>query len=777
MLNGILFRPLPVEDAHRLVRLLTKMPDIESFLELSYPNFRDIRKANQSFEEMTTWEPAITGVSTPSFAVKGAGYAVSGNYFEFLGLQPAVGRFFLAGDDEEKGSQPVIVLGNAFWKSHFGGDPDVVGQTLRLNNNPFEIVGVTGEEFHGTEVVLAPQFFTPMSMLELAGAGNREARRSQNFRVLAKLRQGVSVETAQAEMDLVMVRLADEHPTDLKDATLLVLPELKSRPDPSMHEFMPYVAAMFLSMVSLVLLIACANIANLTLARGLGRSREVSVKAALGASRWRLIRQLLTESVVLAVLGGAAGLLFTVWVAELLEGVRPPSELPFHFDYSLDSRVFAFTAATTLLTVFLSGLMPAVQASSPDLHSAMKEGGQRSSEGRGGSRTRSVLVAAEIAFATVLLVVAGLFLRSLEKGKGVYIGVEPDQILMATVSPSSSGYDLEKGKGLLDQILAEATQLPGVSHAAFTRYVPFGHSTSVFSAYPEGVAPTPDEPLRRGIYTVVSDDYFQTVRTAILRGRAFDERDHAGAPKVAIANEKFAETFWPGEDALGKRMMRGRDKSGDWYEVVGIVPTGKYQFLGEQDVAYVYLPWAQHPRREMTFQLRTAGSPPSLAPAFRELVRSIDSTVAVSGVFAFDDFIYEGRGLMHIRLTAMLMTAFSVIGLALAAIGVYGSLSYLVSRRTSEIGVRMAIGADRASVIGLVMSSGFKLVGWGLALGLVVTLGISRFVGPMLVDVSPTDPLTYFVVGMFLVLLAFLACYIPARRAARLDPVQALRQE
>ncbi len=777
MLNGMLFRPLPVKDADRLVRLSTKLSDVPYFMEVGYPNFRDLRESNESLEDMIAWAPGMPGLATASFATKALGAIVTSNYFEFFGIEPGLGRFFTGGDDEAQGSQPYVVLGHSYWTSHFGADRGVIGQTVRLNNNPFEIIGVTSEEFHGGEVIVDLQFYVPMSMLEQAGGGDREGRGGTNFRTLGRLKPGVTVSRAQAEMDLLVAGLAAQHPSQLKGASIKVIPELESRPEPSMHGFMPRIAAMFLAMVGLVLLIACANIANLALARGLGRHRELSVRVALGASRWRVVRQLMTESFVVALLGGAAGLIVAGWASSVLESIRPPTDLPFVFDYSLDERVLLFNAALTLLTVLLFGLMPAYQASKADVHGAMKDGGQRSGDSRGGNRIRSILVVSEFALATLLLVVAGLFLRSLDHAKEVFLGMRPENILLATISPRGAGYEADAGQRFLETVLDEASNIPGVMGVSFSRHMPFAYSNSGISMYPEGRPPNPDEPLKSALYSTVSSDYFKTVRTPILRGRGFDASDNADAPKVIIVNEKFAETFWPGEDALGKRMMRDRDPGGEWYEIVGIVPTGKYTFLGEPDLDYAFVPWKQNPQTEMTFQLRTAGDPASLGPGFRALVRSIDSAVPVSDVYPFADFVYDGKGLIHVRLAAMLMGSFAVIGLTLAAIGVFGSLSYFVSRHRREIGVRMAVGADRTSVVRLVLSSGFKLAGTGLALGLIATVAISKLVGAMLVDVSPTDPLTYAIVASFLILVAFLSCYLPASRAAGLDPMRVLRED
>ena len=775
MVNGILFRPLPVRDADRLVVISTKFENIPYFMEASYMNYKDILDRSETLEDAVAWEPGIPGMATETFAVKTTGIAVTSNFFTFFGIQPSAGRFFEEHDDDAQGARPEIVLGHSFWQSRFGADAGVLGSTIRLNDNPFTIVGVMPEGFSGTEFPFVPEFYAPMSMLERIGAGYRASRTNTNFRVMGRLKPGVTADQAQAEIDLLAAGLIEEHPDQLDGMTLHVIPELKARPEPAIHQIMPVIAMLFLGMVSLVLLIACANIANLVLARGLGRRREMSVRAALGATRGRLARQLITESLLVASMGGALGLGSAAWASGWLEAMRPPTDLPMVFDYSMDVRVFAFAAVATVLTGLLFGLLPALQASRPDLHGAMKEGGRGSSEGRGGRRVRSALVVSEFAVAAVLLVVAGLFVRSLDNAKEIDLGFEPEQTLLATVSPDAAGYDQEESARLLERLLERARELPGVTHAAAAATVPFGYNYDGMELYPEGRTPAPDERMDGSLMTDVTTGYFQTVRTPVLRGRVFTDDDDANAPKVAIVNEKLAEMFWPGEDPLGKRMMTGQE--GETYEVVGLVPTGKYQMLAEDDMPFLFVPWKQRRSAEMIFYLRTAGPPANLAGAFRDLVRDADASVPVSSVYAFDHFVYEGKGLMPFRMGAALMAAFAVLGLALAAVGVFGALSYFVSSRTNEIGVRMALGADRASVMRMVLGSGAKLAAIGVAFGLAGAAASAHLVAPLLLDVSPTDPLTYAVVAAFLAAVTVTACYLPARRAMRQDPVTALRQE
>ena len=775
MFNGILFRPLPVKDADRLVVFSTKFPKDSYFGGCSYRNFQDLRERSEMLEDAVAWEPALPGMAAEAFAVKTAALVVTSNYFRFLGLSASVGRFFAEHDDDALGSTPEIVLGYAFWETRFGADPGVIGSTVRLNDRPFEIVGVAPEGFHGTEVFFDPELYIPMSMLEAAGAGNRDARTNTNFRVLGRLRPGGTADQAQHEAELLAAGLIEEHPEELKGMALYAIPELDARPEPSVHRIMPVIATLFLAMVGLVLLIACANIANLMLARGLGRRREMSVRAALGATRGRLARQLISESLLVAGIGGTLGLAAAVWVSSWLEGVRPPTDLPLFLDYSMDVRVLAFVSGATVLTALLCGLLPSLEASKSDLQVAMKEGGRSSSESPGGRRLRSALVVAEFAVASVLLIVAGLFLRSLQHAGSMYLGFQPEQTLLATVSPSSAGYEPEQSVRLLDGLLRDSHALPGVTHAAMATMAPFGYSFDGMRVYPEGRPPAPDERLDMVLLASVSEDYFETVRMPLLLGRAFSLRDGKDSPKVAIVNEKLAEMFWPGEDPLGKRMKGGDE--GETYEIVGVVPTGKYQLLAEDDLPFVYLPWEQRPGSEAIFHLRTAGEPASLAPAFRDAVRARDAAVPVSSVFAFDRFVYEGKGLLPFRLGAILMTAFAVLGLTLAAVGVFGALSYFVSSRTAEIGLRMALGADRTTVMRMVLGGGVRLAAAGLALGLAAAVPTSSFVAPLLLGVSPLDPLTYAGVAAFLAAVTLLACYVPARRAMRQDPMTALRQE
>lgn len=774
MLNGLLFRPLPVRDADRLVVVSTRFANVPYNAHVSYPNYRDLLERSRSIEDAVAFEPAHPGMAADEFAAKISGAAVTSNFFEFFGLVPSLGRFFAPHDDEALGSTPEIVLGHAFWQTRLGGDPSFVGRTVRLNGDPFEVVGVAPEGFRGAEVLVDPEFYAPMSMAEKVGAGQREDRGASNHRVLARPRPGVTAGQAQAEFDLLTAGLIEEHPERLSGMSLHVIPELRARPDVSIHGIMPAIATIFLAMVGLVLLIACANIANLVLVRGLGRKREMALRAALGATRGRLAWPLLAESLIVGLAGGALGLVAASWAAAGLEGIRPPSEIPFVFDYSLDGRVLAFTSLATLGTTLLFGLLPSIRASRTDLAQGMNDGGRGASEGRSGRRARSALVVAEFALAAVLLITAGLFWRSLQEAENTYLGFEPGGTLIATVSPNAAGYESDEASRLLERVLERARELPGVSDAAMASTVPLGFSASGGRFHPEGVPLGPDERMHQALYSVVSDDYFETLRTPLLGGRALDARDDAEAPRVAVVNAAMAERFWPGQSAVGRRFIDAQDRV---LEVVGVVPTGKYQILGEDDWSFVFLPWAQRPRTEMSFHLRTDGDPEALAATFRALVREVAPAVPVSEVFPYDRFVRDGKGLMPFRLGSILMSAFAALGLALAAIGIFGALSYFVSSRTNEIGVRMALGADRGTVVSMVLGSGVRLAAVGLALGLIAALATASFVDPLLIGVEARDPLTYGLVVVFLVAVTLAACALPVLRAVRLSPVEALRHE
>ena len=593
LVNEVLYRPLPVRDADRLVRLSDKRPDSPYFAQVSQPNFRDLKEAVTTLEDLVGSGPVSPGVATDEFSIKATGVAVTGDYFHALGVDPLLGRLIRPEEDGPPGTHFVVVLGHRFWRTRFGGDPAVVGTTIQLNKQPFEIVGVLPEEFTGIEWAMDPQLYVPIAMQEGLGNNDRERRGNSNFRALARLAPGVSLEAAQAEVDSIVQALNAEHPGPNLGMRIHLIPETRTRPDPSIHEISPIISSVFLGLVALVMLIACANLANLMLSRGLDRQREIAIRRSLGAGRARVARQLFLESLLIAALGGAGALAVAAFSSEVLSNVRVATDLPIYFRFSVDWRVFAFNAAVVLLSVTLFGLFPALRASNPDLLAQIKDGGRSNTASRSARYARSGLLVAQFGVSLVLLVVAGLFVRSLQAAAGIYLGFEPAGRLMATVSPAVVGYNSDETTAILERTLEVARELPGVRSAALSYHVPFGFSASGFQLCPEGRPPAEGERMTNVGSTVVSPGYFETMGTPLLAGRDFTENDDSESDLAAVVNQKLANLFWPGEDPLGKRLSTNREGTAPWITVVGVVPTGKYQLLSEAPGPYLFMPWKQ----------------------------------------------------------------------------------------------------------------------------------------------------------------------------------------
>jgi predicted permease len=774
LLNAFLFRPLPCASPERLVGYYIGKEEGNG---LSYPYYRDVRDRNEVFSGFIAFRFATANLSGGAGGRNEYlwGYLVSGNYFDTLGVRAAMGRALTEADDRAPGAHTVVVLSHGCWQRRFGGDPAIVGKDVLLNGRGFTVIGVTPAGFFGTERLMSPEFFAPMMMQRQIEPGGDwlEARDSGTLWAVGRLKPGVTIEHAQASVNLLTGQIAKEYPDHHLGLTVkLGAPGLLV---PGIRKAAILFAAILLALVGVVLLIACTNLANLLLARAAERRREIAIRLALGASRWRLLRQLLTESLMLAGAGGVLGSLFAVWIIDALLALKPSLDIPLNIDLSADWRVFGFTAMVSLLTGVLFGLAPAWKASKPEITPALKDAApglasHRSWLGRG-------LIVAQVAMSMLTLIAAGLIARSLTNAQKADLGFNPYNAVVMSFDLSLQGYDTARGEQFYRQLLERVAALPGARSAAVTSDRPLDPAMSSGSIYVEG------RPAERGanqpeaLEGRITPGYLATMEIPLLRGRAFTERDNRDAPLVAVVNEAFARRFFPGDDplekAIGKRFSR--ERAGPLAEIVGVVKDGKYFSLGEAPQPYVYFPIFQDYSGDVTLIARSVTDTSALLAALRREVNALDATLPVYEVKTMEEHL--GFSLFPMRVAAAMSGSFGLLALALAAIGIYGVMAYAVSQRTREIGIRIALGAQESDVLRLVAGRGLTLVAIGLLIGLIAALLLTRFMESLLFGVSATDPLTFAVITSLLTFVALLACWIPARRATKVDPMIALRCE
>jgi len=779
LFNGMLWRPLPVQNAKNLVILAQKSQAFEFASNLSYADFEDYRKLKDVFSDVVAYTPSPVNLGAQGRPERAWVEFVSGNYFSAFGLQPAVGRMFAPDEGWVPDKDPLMVLGYEFWQKRFGGDRNVVGQTVLVNNRTYTIIGVAPEKYVGAYYWLHPDFYVPISTIGFADPSQKDTltnRASAFLRVLGFLQPGVTPIQAMAAAQPLDRRLERDYPDIHKGLSLTVMPELSGRPEPGIGGFMSTAMLIFMALVGLVLLIACANVANLILARANGRRKEFATRVALGASRWRMARQLLTETVLLALCGALLGFLLARWAGMGLSTIRIPTDIPLHlFNLELDWRIFTFTFVAALLTGVFAGLVPALQASRTDLADTLKAGGRSGGGSAGHHRFRNALVISQVAVSVLLLACAGFFIRSLQNSAHVDMGFRVDHTLMMSVDLGLQGYSEERGQQFYKQATERLRQLPGVRDAAFTADIPMGYNNYFVNVFPEGQAIDEKAKTEIAVGNQVQPSYFRAAGTPVIQGREFTDADNAGSPKVAIINEMFAKKIWPGENPLGKTFRTKKDEQP--IQVVGVTRTGKYLFLYEPPQAAAFFPMAQRYSSTGTLLVYTQNDPQQMAGAVRDQIAQLDATMPVFAVTTMDAHVQYGKPLLPARLGAMLVGAFGVLGLILASVGVYGVVSYSVSQRTQEIGVRTAMGAQRGHVLKLILKQGMTMASIGTGVGLVLSLLLFRGMATVLYGVKSFDPLTLSSVSVLLLLVAFVASYVPAIRATHVDPVVALREQ
>jgi putative ABC transport system permease protein len=777
IVNGFLLRPLPVKSPGQIMVVAGRMTnDTIGIPTLSYPQLIDLRKQATVFSDIFGSETGIGGLSFQGHTEEFVFSYVTGNFFTALGIQPALGRFVVPPQGETGSKDPYIVLSYSYWQKRFGRDPSIVGKQALLDGEEAVIIGVAPKGFQGTQFAVDMEGYVPLNMLSNA-AKFWPDRTARNLSVLARLNPGVSLSQAESSVNLIAARLAEQYPATDKGVTLRVIPERFARPQPFTTNIVPFIAGLFLVLAGLVLLLACMNVANILLVRATVRQREMAIRAALGVGRTRLMRQLLTESMVLALFGGTGGLLLGKWSTRTIPLLLPATKgIPIHLDFSFDWRVFVYALAAALFTGVVMGLWPAFRASRADVNAVLHGEGRSDSAGSSRHRLRSVLVVAQVGGSLVLLIVAGLFVRSLIGAQRTYLGFDPDHVLNVTLDPNEAGYDAVRTNNFYKELERRASALPGVQDASLAVTVPMGMSSETSHVYIEGRILPPSQQPPLVFYNGVDAGYFDTMRVPLLRGRAFTQNDDEKAPRVAIVNQTMAQQFWPDENPIGKRFSVTA-ATGPFIEVVGVAADGKYVFLGWSHQPYYYVPLAQNYQSYRTLQLRASVAPESLIPQVESEIHTIDPAIPVSDIRSMKESLAGANGYFIFRVGAMLAASLGTLGLILAVVGVYGVVSYAASQRTHEIGIRMALGANRWNILALVLRQGLLLVVAGVGVGLALAWALTRSMATLLIGVSPTDALTFGSTTLLLAAIGFWACYAPARRAMRLNPMAALRHE
>jgi macrolide transport system ATP-binding/permease protein len=779
--NFIALRPLPVKDSGQLVVLATRDKLTSEIHDVSYADFLDYRKQANAFSDMLAYKLGFDGFAADKRADHIISSYVTGNYFSMLGIQPAIGRLIEQSEGWTPGADPVVVLGYAYWQRQFGGDPGVIGKRVLLNGKPVTIIGVAQEHFAGVYYFLEMDAYVPIGQSASATDSlwtARDARGKAGLFVLARLKSGTSLTEARVALNVVAARLARQYPDAERNISIAAYPERLARPQAGAANDLPVLLPLFLFLALLVLLVACINVANLALARTIDRAGEMAVRAALGAGRARLLRQLLAENLVLALLGGGVGMVLGKWLASALRGLVTPVDLPmFRMNFEFDWRVFGYCFAISVLAGTIVGLIPARKLWRSDLNSMLHEGGRALSGGQRRDRSRSALVVVQVAGSMTLLIVAGLFVHMADKAQHMDLGFDPHQVLNLLLDVEQLNYDEASGKKVYGEILTQVAALPGVESAAYAYSVPFSTTGTRFaSVFLENTISQRGNSPPAVYFNIVSPKYFNTMRTALLRGRVFADSDNHQTPPVAIVSQKMAEQFWPGEDPVGKRFRIAKAPSA-WIEVVGVARDTKVVNPVPWTIPYFYLPLAQNYSSHLALQIRTPLPPEMLALQVEDRVRAIDPALAVYGVLTMDQQIQGANGFFLFHLGSRTAGGLGMLALLLAAIGIYGVVSYTVNRRKHEIGVRLSIGAQRNEILTMILCQGMTLVAGGAVLGIALALAIAHAASHFLLGVSPQDPLTFVGGSVVLGTAALLACYLPARRATRVDPMIALRCE
>jgi putative ABC transport system permease protein len=775
LVNTVLLRSLPVERPEEIVSVSVRGKD-DSMQAFSHPNYVDFRDQNQVLSGLLVYRFVPLSMSRSGNNERVWGYEVSGNYFDVLGVKAIKGRTFTHEEDRARLANPVVVVSYDSWQQRFGGDPDLVGKDVLINNHPFKVIGIAPDGFKGTELVYAPEIWVPASMIEWVepGSGWLDNRSSNNFFGVGRLKPGVTPRQAEASLNGLALQLAKQYPNDNEGQSIKILPTGFIIPE--LRGAVVNFTWVLMAAVAMVLLVTCTNLAGLLLARATERRREIAIRLAMGANRYRLIRQLLTESVLLSLAGGVGGVLLAIWIIKTLLAFKPPVDFPLVIDVSIDWRVLLFSLLLSLITGVIFGLAPTLQATRPSLLKSLKDNAAQGGASR--NLLRSGLVVAQMALSLVVLIGAGLVVRTLQQLQTMNPGFDPQNALMMSFDVGLQGYDEAKGRQFYRQLGERVQAVPGIKSAAIANYVPLSLNYNSNSIFVEG------QPAERGANapTAMSGQagprYFETLATPILQGREFTDQDTDKTEQVAVVNETFVRRLLPftksNADAINRRIsLRGPE--GPFVRIVGVAQDGKYFNIAEEPRSFVWRPLSQSYSSNAMIVVRTAGKPESMIAAVRREVQALDPTLPVFDVTTLTD--HMRLALFPPRVAAAVLGVFGIVALLLSAIGIYGITSYAVAQRTREIGIRMALGAQLGDVLKLVVTHGVKLTLLGVGIGLLGAFLVTRAITSVLYGVSATDPFTFGSVTLVLVVVALLACYFPARRATKVDPLVALRYE
>jgi len=778
--DAILLRPLPVPDSGRVVEIDSTAPG-NRLGSMSFPDYVDLRDRTRTLSAMACYEMVPMGISASreGAAHLTLGVMVSGNFFSGLGIDIPVGRGFRADEDATPGKDLVAVISHSLWESEFESDPGVIGRKLRVNGTDFTVVGVAPAGFAGPEAFVVSEVYVPMNAYPQAMPNSTSAfltaRGNRRLTLYGRLKPGVSASQANAELSTIARNIATQYPDTNRDRTVVVLNYLKARFENDPMDAM--LGLMLLALSGMVLLIACANVANLVLARGTVRAKEIAIRMAIGGTRWQLVRQMLTESLLLALLGGTAGLAVGYAGVQFLSSVRFPSDFPLAFGVRMDTRLLVFSFSVAIATGLIFGLLPALRSTRTDLSTTIKASDQGPGKAfwRGRLAGRNVLVTAQLMLSVVLLILSAFFMRGFDAARHVDPGFRIDHTFFFTLDASMVRYNETKAREFYRQVGDRLRGRTGIRDVALSSTIPYMPSQNMRRILVDGYQTRPGEDSPSAWSYLVDDHYFAVMETRMVSGRAFTDRDTASSPRVAIVNETLAARAWPNRDPIGQR-MRLDGPNGPVVEVAGVAKDGKYLYWAEPAQAVVWTPFSQEYNSQMKVIVRTEGDPAAMTAAARAEVRALDPDIPVVNLNTMAGF-YEDRAMLGPRLIAQTVTAIGLVGVLLAIVGLYGVVAYAVSRRTREIGIRMAIGARPMDVLRMVLAQGLAFTAIGVAAGIVITLAAARFLQNLAVGVSPRDPAVLIGVPAILALVMLAACWLPARRASRIDPIRALRQD
>jgi predicted permease len=779
IVNALLLRPPAVKDPNNLMAIYTSDMSGYQYGRSSYPDYLDFQERGKTLSGLVAYASTPLGVTLGDRTERALGEAVSGNYFAVLGVTAFRGNTFNPDQAKIPGAYPVVVVSYKFWRNWLGADAGSVGRTLVLNGNNFTIIGVAPQSFAGLQFGVLPDVWVPLTMQAqvMPGPDMLKDRSARWLSIVGRLADGVEPKLAASEFNLLADQQRNMYPESWggvrgESRAITIRPERESRLESGLRGGILEFIALLWVIIGLVLIVACANVANLLLGRAAARRKETAIRLALGAQRVRLIRQLLTESIMLSLIGGLVGLLLALWGTSILQTFKPPVSTPLNFDFSIDMRVFVFTLIVSLITGIVFGLAPAMQSSKPDLVQALK--GESAVHGKAQKKygLRNLLVIFQVALSLVLLIGAGLFVRSLQNANSIDLGFQSGNVLLTSFDLQLSGYKSANGTIFYEQLLDREKSLPGAQNAALASVVPLGLDSQPRRAVIiENHPYTPGEDTEL-YYNVVGPGYFQTLGIPVLQGRDFTKQDREGAPGVVIVNETMARRFWPRENPIGKRLRQGGEGA-SYLSVVGVVKDSKYLTLGESPQPYYFLPFLQHYEPRMTLHVRAAGDPKGLIGAVRNGAQLLNASLPIFDIKTLSEHL--SVSLFVARVAASLTGFFGLLAVTLASIGLYGVISYFVTQRTKDIGILAALGASPSDILKMVLGQGMTLALIGLGIGLAISFAVTRLLKTFLYGVASTDLMTFSLVSALLAGVAFLACYIPANRAMRINPSIALR--